>query len=51
MHSPRSGRRAGGGRAPSRRDLHAAGQRIRALNHFIDDVYHEREIVHERLVP
>ena len=26
-------------------------QRIRALNHFIDDVYHEREIVHERLVP
>ena len=26
-------------------------QRIRALNHFIDDVYHGREIVHERLVP
>jgi uncharacterized circularly permuted ATP-grasp superfamily protein len=26
-------------------------QRIRALNHFIDDVYHGREIVHERIVP
>jgi uncharacterized circularly permuted ATP-grasp superfamily protein len=26
-------------------------QRIRALNHFIDDVYHGREIVHEGLVP
>ena len=26
-------------------------QRIRALNHFVDDVYHAREIVHERLVP
>src|SRR5918995_6153848 len=26
-------------------------QRIRALNQFIDDVYHGREIVHERLVP
>ena len=26
-------------------------QRIRALNQFIDDVYHGREIVHEGLVP
>jgi len=26
-------------------------QRIRALNHFIDDVYHGREIVHDGLVP
>ena len=26
-------------------------QRIRALNHFVDDVYHGREIVHEGLVP
>jgi uncharacterized circularly permuted ATP-grasp superfamily protein len=26
-------------------------QRIRALNHFIDDVYHAREIVHAGLVP
>lgn len=26
-------------------------QRIRALNHFVDDVYHAREIVHEGLVP
>ena len=26
-------------------------QRIRALNQFIDDVYHAREIVHEGLVP
>jgi uncharacterized circularly permuted ATP-grasp superfamily protein len=26
-------------------------QRIRALNHFVDDVYHAREIVREGLVP
>ena len=26
-------------------------QRIRALNHFVDDVYHEREIVREGIVP
>ena len=26
-------------------------QRIRALNHFVDDVYHTREIVHEGIVP
>jgi uncharacterized circularly permuted ATP-grasp superfamily protein len=26
-------------------------QRIRALNHFVDDVYHGREIVHEGIVP
>jgi uncharacterized circularly permuted ATP-grasp superfamily protein len=26
-------------------------QRIRALNHFVDDVYHAREIVHDGLVP
>ncbi len=26
-------------------------QRIRALNHFVDDVYHAREIVHEGIVP
>jgi uncharacterized circularly permuted ATP-grasp superfamily protein len=26
-------------------------QRIRALNHFVDDVYHGREIVHDGLVP
>jgi uncharacterized circularly permuted ATP-grasp superfamily protein len=26
-------------------------QRIRALNQFIDDVYHGREIVHDGLVP
>jgi uncharacterized circularly permuted ATP-grasp superfamily protein len=26
-------------------------QRIRALNHFVDDVYHGREIVRERIVP
>ena len=26
-------------------------QRIRALNHFIDDVYHGREIVHDGIVP
>ena len=26
-------------------------QRIRALNHFIDDVYHGREIVHDGVVP
>src|SRR5689334_5345548 len=26
-------------------------QRIRALNRFVDDVYHEREIVREGLVP
>ena len=84
-------RRARRGRAPARRDLHAAGhhvrghrrgrpavkdrpfpldlvprilpadewdhikrglaQRIRALNHFVDDVYHGREIVREGIVP
>jgi transglutaminase-like putative cysteine protease len=26
-------------------------QRIRALNHFVDDVYHGREIVHDGVVP
>jgi uncharacterized circularly permuted ATP-grasp superfamily protein len=26
-------------------------QRIRALNHFVDDVYHGREIVHDGIVP
>jgi len=26
-------------------------QRIRALNHFVEDVYHAREIVHEGIVP
>ena len=26
-------------------------QRIRALNHFVDDVYHAREIVHDGVVP
>jgi len=26
-------------------------QRIRALNHFVDDVYHERRIVHAGVVP
>jgi uncharacterized circularly permuted ATP-grasp superfamily protein len=26
-------------------------QRIRALNHFVDDVYHGREIAHEGIVP
>ena len=26
-------------------------QRIRALNHFVDDVYHGREIVHAGIVP
>ena len=26
-------------------------QRIRALNHFVDDVYHAREIVHDGMVP
>ena len=26
-------------------------QRIRALNHFVDDVYHAREIVHEGIIP
>ena len=26
-------------------------QRIRALNHFVDDVYHAREIVREGIVP
>jgi uncharacterized circularly permuted ATP-grasp superfamily protein len=26
-------------------------QRIRALNHFVDDVYHERRIVHAGIVP
>ena len=26
-------------------------QRIRALNHFVDDVYHAREIVHDGKVP
>ena len=26
-------------------------QRIRALNHFVDDVYHEREIVKAGIVP
>ena len=26
-------------------------QRIRALNHFVDDVYHGREIVHDGMVP
>jgi uncharacterized circularly permuted ATP-grasp superfamily protein len=26
-------------------------QRIRALNRFVDDVYHERDIVRERIVP
>ena len=26
-------------------------QRIRALNHFVDDVYHAREIIHEGIVP
>jgi uncharacterized circularly permuted ATP-grasp superfamily protein len=26
-------------------------QRIRALNHFVDDVYHAREIVHDGIVP
>ena len=26
-------------------------QRIRALNRFVDDVYHAREIVHDGLVP
>ena len=26
-------------------------QRIRALNHFVDDVYHAREIIHDGKVP
>jgi uncharacterized circularly permuted ATP-grasp superfamily protein len=26
-------------------------QRIRALNHFVDDIYHSREIVHAGIVP
>ena len=26
-------------------------QRIRALNHFVDDVYHAREIIHDGMVP
>src|SRR5271155_703673 len=26
-------------------------QRVRALNHFVDDVYHAREIVHAGIVP
>jgi uncharacterized circularly permuted ATP-grasp superfamily protein len=30
---------------------HGLAQRIRALNHFVDDVYHGREIVRQGLVP
>ncbi|CAM3772690.1 circularly permuted type 2 ATP-grasp protein [Alkalicoccus chagannorensis] len=26
-------------------------QRVRALNHFLEDVYQEREIIHDRIVP
>ena len=38
----------GRGMASIKRGL---AQRIRALNHFVDDVYHAREIVREGIVP
>ncbi len=34
-----------------RRIKRGLAQRIRALNHFVDDVYHAREIVREGIVP